>query len=262
MARVLPVILIMTCVVPGIAWAEDSGQISDELRARLDGDDVDVVIAAVREVTNANNQASVDALMALLRTGPPDAVTAAAIEGLGALADPSSIDLLAEYARHRRAEVRVLALQSLSYIDDPRVEAVLTDALRDSNAEVRSTAATALGEGGYSDAVPILFQAFERGVREAAPAIGKIGDADAASRMTGYLGSGDLTTLLSGLAEFLARENLDSEAKIRIVEQLLELAGPEVRRFLVSQLVELPNTNANRELRQAMEDAIAQIPEE
>jgi HEAT repeat protein len=236
--------------------------VSEELLARLRGREVDDVVAATRAVAAVGGPSATDALMDLLRTGPPDAVTAAAIEGLGALGDTRSIDLVSEYARHRRPAVRILALQSLSAMRDARVENVLADALRDSDGDVRSTAAQSLGEGGYRDAVPVLFQAFDRGVREACAAIGKVGDAEAAERLTGYLGRGDLTTLLEGLAEFMGRADFDVAAKQRIVERLLELAGPEVRRFLVTQLAETPNTPANRRLRQAMQDAIAQIPEE
>lgn len=263
MTRQITLLLVMICSIPGIANAEASrGQIPDEVRARLQGHDVGQSVAAIREVQNIGGAAASTALMELLRSGPPDAVTSAAIEGLGALAHESSIDLLAEYARHRRAAVRVLALQSLSAMNDSRIEAVLIDSLRDSNAEVRSTAAHALGDSGYNESVSVLFQAFERGVREACAAIGKLGDATAAERLTGYLGSGDLPTLLEGLGEFLSRGGFDVDAKVRIVEQLLELAGPEVRRFLVQQLAEAPNNQANRRLRQAMEDAIAQIPED
>lgn len=267
MARLSSLLLVMVCIIPQVANAEArrrgaSQEVPEELSARLNGQDVDDVVNAVREVADLGGSSATNALMELLRAGPPDAVTAAAIEGLGALSDTDSIDLLAEYARHRRPEVRVLALQSLSAMSDSRVEAVLTDSLRDSSAEVRSTAAVALGQGGYEDSVPVLFQAFERGVTEACASIGKLGDADAAERLTSFLGRGDLTTLLEGLGEFLARSNFDMDAKLRIVEQLLELAGPEVRRFLVSQVAELPNNSSTRRLRQAMQDAIAQIPEE
>jgi HEAT repeat protein len=267
MARLSSLLLVIILGIPQVAASETrrrgaAPEVSEELRARLNGQDVDDVVSAVREVAELGGSSATQALMDLLRAGPPDAITAAVIEGLGALGDRESIDLLAEYARHRRPEVRVLALQSLSAMRDSRVEAVLIDALRDSNAEVRSTAAVSLGEGGYSESVTILFQAFERGVTEACASIGKLGDAAAAERLTSFLGRGNLTTLLEGLAEFLVRRDFDMDAKLRIVEQLLELAGPDVRRFLVSQVAEIPNTPGNRRLRQAMQDAIAQIPEE
>jgi HEAT repeat protein len=269
MARLSSVFLVLITILPCVASAEARRrpapvarqEVTDEMVTRLQGQNVDDVLAAVREIQNIGGPRAVAELMALLRSGPPDAVTQAAIEGLGALADPSSIDLLSEYSRHRRAAVRVLALQSLAAMHDARVEAVLTEALRDSNEEVRSTAAQSLGEGGYVESVSTLFQAFERGLREACAAIGKLGDPAASERLTGYLGRGDLPTLLEGLGEFVSRANFDMDAKLRIVERLLELAGPEVRRFLVQQLAEVPGTPANRRLREAMEAAIAQIPE-
>lgn len=269
MARFFPIVLVLITTIPLAANGEARRrpapaarqEITDAMVARLQGQNVDDAIAAIREIQGIGGPRATQELMNLLRQGPPDAITQAALEGLGALADPSSIDLLSEYARHRRSAVRILALQSLAAMHDARVEAVLTEALRDSNADVRATAATSLGEGGYTEAVSTLFQAFERGLREACAAIGKLGDPAAAERLTGYLGRGDLPTLLEGLAEFMSRANFDLDAKLRIVERLLELAGPEVRRFLVEQLAETPDSPATRRLRQAMEAAIAQIPE-
>jgi HEAT repeat protein len=189
-------------------------------------------------------------------------VTQAALEALGALSNPAALDVLLEFAHHRRAAVRVIALQSLSAMRGPRVEGALTDALRDSNPEVRATAAQALGEGGFAEAVQVLFQAYDRGVTEACAAIGKLGDRAAAERLAGYLGRGDLTTLLEGLGEFLRRPEFDVEGKRAVVERLLDLAGPQVREFLVSTLAGLPDLPRNRQLRQDIEAAIAQIPEE
>ena len=263
MTRVLSVFLVL-CAVPQVAFAEArrAPGLSAEAVARLQSAVPAEAIAAAGELGNSGSPAAVDPLVALLRSGPPDAVTHAALEALGALGSDRAIDVLVEYASHRRAEVRIIALQSLSGMRGRRVESALTDALRDSNAEVRATAAVALGEGGFRDVVPVLFQAFERGVSEAATAIGKLGDRSAADRLAGYLGRGDLTVLLEGLGEFLWRTDFDGEGKQAIVERLLELSGPTVREFLVSAHAELSNTPANRRLRQEMEAAIAQIPED
>jgi hypothetical protein len=262
MARVLLVVLVI-CAVPWTAAAEARRPApASDPYPLLRGQDTDQVVAAIAEVQRQGGPRATQELIDLLRSGTPDPVTTAALEALGALGSRDAVDLLSEYAHHRRPEVRVIALQSLAGIRDGRVEAVLTSALRDSSPQVRSTAAQALGDGGYTEAVSVLFQAYERGVREACAAIGKLGDPDAADRLAGYLGRGDLQTILEGLGEFLARSDFDMDAKLRIVEQLLDLAGPEVRRFLVSQLAEVPNNPRTRALREAMEAAIAQIPEE
>lgn len=263
MARVFLVVVVV-CVVPWTAAAEarrPAGGQGNDAYAQLQSQNVDEVVAAIAEVQRQGGPRASNALSDLLRSGTPDRVTSAALEALGALGHRSSIDLLSEYARHRRPEVRVIAIQSLAGISDARVEAVLINGLRDSNEQVRATAAQALGDGGYSDSVSVLFQAYERGVREACAAIGKLGDPDAADRLASYLGRGDLQTILEGLGEFLGRNDFDRDAKVRIVEQLLDLAGPEVRRFLVSQLAELSNLPRNRSLREAMQEAIDQIPE-
>lgn len=272
MPRVVAILLLTVCIAPSIARAERARRggpapapaapsIGDAV-SRLSSPETEVVLAAVRQLGESGQAGAVQPLVDLLMSGPPDAVTHAALEALGALSNERALDVLIEFAHHRRPEVRVIALQSLSGMRGSRVEAALMGALRDSNAEVRSTAATALGEGGFSEAVQVLFQAFDRGVSEACAAIGKLGDRAAADRLAGYLGRGDLPTLLEGLGEFMGRDDFDVEGKRAIVERLLELAGPQVREFLVSQLAELPNTPANRRLRQDMEAAIAQIPEE
>jgi len=266
MAKFIPCILLVgLCWVAGPASAENAGDNTappGDLVAQLRTSGAEQVVAAVHELQTQSGPQPVAAVVALLRAGPPDAVTQAALETLGALGDARAVDILGEYSSHRRAAVRVVAVQSLSTIQDSRVESLLVEALRDSNPEVRATAAQALGDGGYRNAVSVLFQAFERGVGEASAAIGKLGDADAADRFAGYLGQRDLSLLLEGLAEFLLRSDFPLLAKQRIVGQLLELAGPDVRRFLVGQIVEQPDVPANRALIQAMRDAVAQIPEQ
>jgi HEAT repeat protein len=228
----------------------------------LQGENPDDIVAAIRQLGESGSATAVQPLVGLLESGPPDRVTEAAIEALGSLGNAGAVDILTEFAHHRRPAVRVLSLQSLSGMRGRRVESALTDALRDSNAEVRATAATALGDGGYTEAIQVLFQAYDRGVSEACAAIGKLGDRAAAERLAGYLGRGDLPTLLEGLGEFIRRDAFDVEGKRIIVERLLELAGPQVREFLVSALAELPELPRNRRLRQDIEAAIAQIPEE
>jgi len=262
MARVFgSVVVLCALVVPSLAQAEAGGGLQGAI-SRLQGEDAEAVVAAVRQLGDSGSAAAVQPLVQLLESGPPDAVTHAALEALGAIGNTSAIDTLVGYVHHRRSEARVIALQSLSGMRGSRVESALMDALRDSNAEVRSTAATALGEGSFTDSVQVLFQAFDRGVSEACAAIGKLGDRAAAERLAGYLGRGDLPTLLEGLGEFMARSDFDPEAKRMLVERLLELAGPQVREFLVGQLAEMADVPRNRRLRQDIEAAIAQIPEE
>ncbi len=267
MARIIPLLLV--CMVAQAADAEVHRRNPNQAReaiSRLQNQDVDQVVAAVRDLGEQGSTQAVGPLIELLQLGTPDAITHAVLEALGAISSPRSIDILSEFALHRRAEVRVLALQSLSTLtsnqNKSRVEAVLRDALRDSNQEVRITAAQSLGEGGFRNSMPILFQSFERGVSEACIAIGKLGNRAAAERLVGYLGSGDLSTLLEGLGEFLRRSNFNVDGKRMIVERLLELAGPRVREFFVAALAELPETSNNQRLRADLEAAIAQIPEE
>ena len=198
------------------------------------------VLRGVELLAASGSKDAVGPLTDLLRTGPRNDITNSVLQALGSLGQRASIPILIEYLDHRRSDARVAALFALENFTDAKIIAAIENRLRDSDAEVRNTAALLLGKHGSTASVPILVQAFDRGVRDAVVAIGQIGSAVDSVRLTQYLGKVDVTMLLPGFEQFLGRSTFPEKAKLSILEALFELAGPDVRRFAVSYKASFP----------------------
>jgi hypothetical protein len=199
----------------------------------LQSPDPEVVIFSVQMLGLSGRAEAVPPLVELLRRGPRDDITNMALDTLGALGRPDAVDTLLRYLRHRRPDARLAALNALSGIDAPEVTRAIEDRLRDSDPDVRAAAATALGSRGDKESVVLLFRAFDLSVNEAAIAIGKRGADPDALRLLEYLGKINIRILLPGLREFALRADIDQKTKLHILNQLYELAGPDVRRFAI-----------------------------
>ncbi len=215
-------------------------------------------IEGIDKLAELADPAGVAPLIDLLDKGQTDKVTHAAIDALGAISSPKAIPILTEYMKHRRSKVRILTINAIAEIKDKQVIEALKNALKDSDSMVRKTAALALGRYGDQSAVDILFKAFDRNVVEAAIAIGQIGFVNDMERLSSYLGSSPLVDLLPGFSEFLTRENFPEKGKITIIEKLKELAGPEVKQFLIKFVENLP-ADYEGSVKQKAQDAINSI---
>jgi HEAT repeat protein len=274
--RLLFLGILVGCLVAPTALAQGRGGSEAPERPPVDRAALDAAIAGLQDVDlvtvlNSIGQLAefADAraaqpLIRLLRAGPPDDVTHAAIQALGAISDPDSVDVLIEYMRHRRARVRRLAVQSIAMITASRVadkvNEALRQALRDSNDRVRGAAAMALGEHGDRGALEVLFLAWERNVPEAAVAIGKLGGAAEAQRLAGFLGRRQLSEILPGFDEFLRRSDFSDDAKIDLIHRLEETAGPDVKRFLTN-LVASPSLGLSQKVKDEAQRVIRIIPD-
>jgi hypothetical protein len=198
------------------------------------------VLSSVQLLAASGSSSAVGPLTDLLRSGPRNDITNAIIQALGSIGSKGSVAILIEYLDHRRPDARTAAIYALEAFKDNKVQGALENKLRDSDAQVRNAAALSLGKRGNKAAVPILYQAFDRGVHDAAIAIGQIGTPADAQRLAGYLGKSDIGVLLPGFDEFLRRPKFPQKAKLEILEQLFELAGPEVRRFAVAYKASFP----------------------
>ena len=198
------------------------------------------VLTSVQLLAASGSRDAVGPLTDLLRTGPRNDITNSILQALGSIGQRVSVPILIEYLDHRRPDARVAALFALENFNDQKIIAAIENRLRDSDSEVRNTAALLLGKHGSTASVPILFQAFDRGVRDAVVAIGQIGSPEDATRLTQYLGKVDVAMLLPGFEQFLARPTFPEKAKLSILEQLFELAGPDVRRFAVTYKASFP----------------------
>jgi hypothetical protein len=146
--------------------------------------------------------------------------------------------LLGELTQHRRPAARLLAYRGLAQIPGPLSDEALARGLRDSDAAVRGLCATQLGERNARAHAELLLRALERGVPEAAVAIGKLGDASMVARYDALLQRLPIDVMLGGYAEFLKRSDLAESTKLEIVARLGEVAGVVVKRFLEQLVVE------------------------
>ena len=226
---------------------------------RLQSTNPDEVRAAIDQLTVINDAQCVPPLAELLRTGQPDAVTDRALDALRAIHHASSIEVLTEFTHHRRASARRRAYRALAAIEDRRIPALIEAGLRDSDREVRSAAALALGAMGSRSSLDLLFRAFDRGVIEAATAIGQLGNAGSVERFDAYLGRVPLSVMLGGYESYLRRPDIDEETKIGIVTRLGEVSGQQVREFLASYAGTFSDRDRSR-LRTTVTDTLLRIP--
>ncbi|GAB5548439.1 MAG: HEAT repeat domain-containing protein [Sandaracinaceae bacterium] len=234
----------------------------DEIAGRLSSRDADEVRAAIDLLSVIDHPSVVPHLATLLRSGRSDEVTDRALQALGGLAHPSAIDVLVEFTHHRRARARRLAYAAIASTDDRRRPALLEQGLRDSDRNVRASAARALGEIGADRSLDTLFLAFDRGVVEAAIAIGKLGNRQHIERFNGYLGNVPLSVMLSGYSEMVRRNDVADEVKIDIVNRLGEVSGPMVRVFMQRYLDTFPTRGraSRSRVRQIVIDTLRRIP--
>ncbi|NOY92808.1 MAG: hypothetical protein GXP55_16585 [Deltaproteobacteria bacterium] len=275
MTRVLLFLLLASSAVPTSAAAQrrpprrphpaeaPAPVISDlaEISAQLRSDNPDEVREAIDLLSVLDRPEAVPPLAALLRSGQPDPVADRALEALRGLASPSSIEVLVEMTRHRRPSARRRAFLALAAIDDPRIPALLAQGLRDSDRSVRGAVALALGDRHATETLDALFTAFERGVIEAAIAIGKLVPGAGVERFDAYLGQRPLAVMLSGYAPLLRRDDISAAVKRGIVEKLGEVAGPMVRRFLGEYLSTFPERDRSA-LKSLVSETIRRIPPE
>lgn len=241
-----------TDVKQGTDKQNKKGPVPDEVSNAIEdltSADPDVVIEAIQILGVLAHAGAVSPLLELLEKGPRSDITDAILFALSTVRHDDAIPRLLKYLNHRRPDARIAAVMALTHYKGDNVTLDLEGMLADSDRQVRAAAAIALGKRGDKHAVPILFLAFERGVSEAAIAIGQLGTEEDSKRMVHYLGKEDIKVMLSGFDEFLRRDDFSEEAKLNILNRLFDLAGPEVWRFAVTYKATFPpetDENENR----------------
>lgn len=208
----------------------------ETVASKLVSNDEKAVFSAIDELGSICHPLAVAKLSALIREGQPEAVTDYVLETLGETGSTNAIEVLEEFTNHRRPNARRLAYRALASIRHPNTAELVSNGLRDVHPEVRATTALVLGEIGSPRQLETLFWAFSRGVPEAAVAIGQLGDAASVDRFSQFLEKKPLPIMLSGYEQFLLREDIAQEVKLKVVAQLGEVSGPLVREFLMSIL--------------------------
>lgn len=133
---------------------------TDALLATLADLDPIVRAAAAHSLGDRGEVAAVDELCSMLARDWSHAVVEAAAYALGQIGDPRSVPPLLRTLRDPglSGEARGMAAEQLANINDESTGAALTAALVDPTAKVRFWSAFALGEMGYTEALPILEQ--------------------------------------------------------------------------------------------------------
>ena len=238
----------------------DKALVSDAL-GKLRSQNADEVRDSIQFLGVSETPSAVGPLVELLRSGPADNITDAILDALTELNRPEAMDAYLEFAEHRRWGVRLAVLKALEKLrTDRRVAPALEDALRDSDTRVRGQAALSLGAIGSRSSMDILFRAWERGVPEAAIAIGKLGTPAHSEQLMTSLGRRPLPLILPGLREFAIRHDIPKPAKLKIIERLLEIAGPDVKRFLQGWVAQM-DARTPADVREEAESAIRRIPD-
>jgi HEAT repeat protein len=174
------------------------------------------------------------AVEALAESGLSPPLARTALEALGAMGVRESAPVLRRYLRHRRADLRLAAARALSRVGGPVAVAALRPALDDREPLVRGEAASALASLGAVEAVDDLYRALDRGVPEAAPALGRLCLGRACAGIADRLSQQPFAVLAPGCEALLFRPaaEVPDAQKIALVRRLRELPLPEVHRSL------------------------------
>lgn len=206
----------------------------------LDAEDADQVRMGIEAIGSSDQARGVRPLAERIRRGLPAELLDLAVQTLGLLGKREAGPVLFELTNHRRVEVRVAAVEAIASCKPRGAGAALVVLLDDGDPRVRAAAALAIGQVGDRAQLDTLFLAFERGLHEAAPAIGQLANAAAADRVLGFLGRKPLDAVTPALDEILAREDVDRRTKLNVIARLEQLATPEVRTYLETMAEVLP----------------------
>jgi HEAT repeat protein len=227
------------------------------LQKALESGDEAKTIEALDTIQKGGDPAGAPLVEALLLRGASAAVLGRAIETLGILAQPSSGQYLAPYARHRMPVLRRAALRALIATKAPNAGDVLRRALHGNDASQRAIAARGLGQLGVRAAVPELFSVLPKGVSEAAESLGVLCVAEECAKLMGLLGKLSFEVMESGMVPLLLRPQADvsDELKLRLIERLRRMATQPALQLLRTALAKLPS-DGSPNVKAALERAL------
>jgi hypothetical protein len=210
------------------------------------GADADALVQAVQAAALADSADGARSIARLLMVGIPPRAAASALDALGVLGLPEGAPAVLRFLDHRRATLRRHAVAAAQAIHTPELVAALAAKLGDSDERVRVEAATALAEVGALREVPQAFAAFERDVdaiqgargsalaHELAKLIARAGTQEHVTRLLGFLRRAPLETMSDALTIAMRRADIPDPIKVRIVNDVGNLATPGVRAFLTA----------------------------
>jgi HEAT repeat protein len=221
----------------------------------LAGDDEQTARAAHELGDSGASNASWPLIEALVIGQPPDAAHAA-LDALAKLGDPRAADVLALYAGHRRAELRLAAVNALAAIAEAKSEAkadtktdtkadapvtaTLIERLGDAEAGVRAAAAAALADRHARAAVPRLLLLVQRNDPGAAAALGRLATPDVIPRLGELLGAVDDAVLATALGEYIKRRDVADPLRVDVLHTLDRVQGAAATAALADYLSSIP----------------------
>lgn len=247
----------LSLATSGAARAQDA-ETEAQAFAMLDSRSVDDIRLGIETLGLSPTPRAADALAARVRRGLPPALLEAALSTFGAMQQPTSVSVVLELALHRDAGVRAKAIEVLGTLGGQEAITAMRRGLDDASPVVRVAAVRALNAAQDRGSVPVLMRAFDRGVLEAAEAIGHLGNAEEVRALLGHLGIAPFETIMPGLAEALVRADLPQRVRLDIVARITELGTENARRFFEQLQPTLPGP-ANDPVRRAVSDAILRI---
>ncbi|MEZ4250496.1 MAG: HEAT repeat domain-containing protein [Polyangiales bacterium] len=224
-----------------------------EAQPLLDSTNPDEIRLGLETAVTVGGAPAAEAIAQRIRRGLPAEVLDSAIDSLAALGRREAGPVLFELLNHRRATIRAHAAEAVVAVAAQGADRALVASLSDGDPAVRSAAALGLGRLGARSAANELFLALERGVLEAATALGQVVDAAGVDRLLGFLGRVPLDALTPGFDELFARNDVQERTKLALIGRLEGLATPEVKNYLATTAEVLPEGAVRRAAQAASE---------
>jgi HEAT repeat protein len=212
----------------------------DKVRLLLEGDADQAAIEAAGALAASRAPNASEPLCELLAAGTVPARAQAALEALGTLADPKSVEVLALYAGHRTPDVRRRAVVALGLVKDERAVPVLLARLGDAAPDVRAAAADALAARKEARAAPRLLALVKRNDAGAAGPLGLLATPDLVPQLAELAGSVDDGVLASALGEYVKRADVPDRLRVEVVRTIGHLSGAGATTALVEYLASVP----------------------
>jgi HEAT repeat protein len=212
----------------------------DRVRSLLEGDADAAAIEAARALGASGAANAAEPLVELLAAGTVPVRAYAALEALGQLGDPSTIEVLELYAGNRSPDMRRLAVKALGGVKDDRVVAPLLARLGDAAPDVRAAAADVLAAKKETRAAPRLLALVKRSDAGAAGPLGLLATPDLVPRLAELQGTVDDGVLASALGEYVKRDDVPDRLRVEVVRTIARLSGAAATTSLVEYLASVP----------------------
>jgi HEAT repeat protein len=212
----------------------------EKVREILLDDDEGAAIDAAKALGQSGASNATEPLVEVLSVGASPARAMAALEALGQLAAPSTLEVLELYAGNRTADVRRTAVKALGGVKDDRAVAALLEALGDAAPDVRAAAADALAARKETKAGPRLLLLVKKNDLGAAPALGQLAGPELVPQLAELAGGVDDNVVATALGEYIKRDDVNDRLRVDVIHTIARLSGAAATTALVEYLATIP----------------------